>query len=74
MTRRHRCNVVAISLVLVWSVLGSSRPGSAQASAPGPLPPAAQAAFDKGIVAAGIPDYPLAIRYFEEARKAAPDA
>lgn len=38
-----------------------------------PLPPAAQEALDNGIIAAKVPDYVLAIRYFEEARKIAPD-
>ena len=38
------------------------------------LPPAAQEALDKGIIAAKVPDYLLAIRFFEEARKAAPQA
>lgn len=38
------------------------------------LPPAAQAALDKGIIAAKLPDYLLAIKYFQEARKSAPDA
>jgi tetratricopeptide (TPR) repeat protein len=38
------------------------------------LPPAAQEALDNGIIAAKVPDYVLAIRYFEEARKIAPDA
>lgn len=38
------------------------------------LPPAAQEAIDKGVLAAKLPDYPLAIRYFEEARKIAPDS
>jgi hypothetical protein len=46
----------------------------AQMSAPAPLPPAAQEALDKGIVAAKVPDYTLAIRYFEDARKLAPQA
>ncbi|MBX7173428.1 MAG: hypothetical protein K1X72_20840 [Pyrinomonadaceae bacterium] len=39
-----------------------------------PLPPSVQDALDKGIIAAKLPDYPLAIKYFEEARKIAPDA
>jgi hypothetical protein len=39
-----------------------------------PLPPAAQEAINKGIVAARVPDYLLAVRYFEEARKAAPQS
>ena len=38
------------------------------------LPPAAQEALDNGIIAAKVPDYVLAIRYFEEARKIAPNA
>ena len=38
------------------------------------LPPAAQEALDNGIIAAKVPDYVLAIRYFEDARKIAPDA
>lgn len=38
------------------------------------LPPAAQEALNKGVVAAKIPDYPLAIRFFEDARKIAPAA
>jgi tetratricopeptide (TPR) repeat protein len=44
------------------------------AQTPAPLPPLAQEAFDKGIIAAKIPDYLLAIRYFQEARKIAPNA
>ena len=48
--------------------------GLAQTSAPAPLPPAAQQALDKGIIAAKVPDYLLAIRFFEEARKLAPQA
>jgi hypothetical protein len=39
-----------------------------------PLLPAAQGALNKGIIAAKVPDYLLAIRYFEDARKLAPDA
>ena len=46
--------------------------GWGQANAPAPLPPAAQQALDKGIIAAKVPDYLLAIRFFEEARKLAP--
>ncbi|MDP3753138.1 MAG: hypothetical protein Q8Q98_14885 [Polaromonas sp.] len=44
------------------------------AAPPAPLAPAAQEALDKGIIAARVPDYLLAIRYFEEARKLAPAA
>src|SRR6266481_5350461 len=46
----------------------------APAVAPAPLPSAAQEALNKGIIAAKVPDYLLAIRYFEEARKLAPTA
>ena len=46
----------------------------AQTNAPAPLPSAAQEALNKGILAAKVPDYPLAIRFFEEARKLAPQA
>lgn len=38
------------------------------------LPPAAQEAFNKGILAAKASDYLLAASYFEEARKSAPHA
>lgn len=43
-------------------------------SASAQLPPAAQEALDNGIIAAKVPDYVLAIRYFEDARKIAPEA
>ncbi len=45
-----------------------------QGNASPPLPPTAQDAVDKGIVAAKKADYLLAIRFFEEARKVAPMA
>ena len=57
--------VVLTSLTLVASAF-------AAASTPDPLPLEAQAAINKGIIAAKLPDYPLAIRYFEEARKIVP--
>ncbi len=38
------------------------------------LPPAAQEAINKGLMATKIPDYLLAVRYFEDARKAAPQS
>lgn len=38
------------------------------------LPPTAQEAINKGIIAAKIPDYLTAISYFEEARKLAPQS
>lgn len=38
------------------------------------LPSPAQSALRKGVLAGQQQDYPLALRYFEEARRAAPDA
>ena len=38
------------------------------------LSPAAQEAINNGIIATKVPDYLLAIKYFEEARKAAPQS
>ena len=60
--------------LMVAVCLGFAQPFAAlaQTNAPAPLPPAAQEALNKGIIAAKVPDYPLAIRYFEEARKIAP--
>lgn len=48
--------------------------GLGQSKAPAPLPPAAQEALDKGLIATKVPDYLLAIRFFEEARTLAPEA
>ena len=58
-----------MSFILVIAV-----PASASAQTGGALPAAAQDALDDGILAAKVPDYLLAIRYFEDARKIAPDA
>jgi len=38
------------------------------------LPTGAQETVNKGVMAAKLPDYLLAIRYFEEARKLAPQS
>lgn len=46
----------------------------ASAATPAPLPPAAQEAYDKGIMAAREQGYLVAIRYLQEARKLAPHA
>ncbi|MGP1614723.1 MAG: tetratricopeptide repeat protein, partial [Pollutimonas bauzanensis] len=61
-------------LIFLFVVAPSLGFGQSKAPTPAPLPPAAQEALNKGIIAAKVPDYPLAIRYFEEARKLAPDA
>jgi len=64
------------SLLVCLAFLSVAQPFTAlaQTTAPAPLPPAAQEALDKGIIAAKVPDYLLAIRFFEDARKIAPDA
>lgn len=59
---------------MVLLLISVPNPGWGQASVPAPLPPAAQEALNKGIIAAKVPDYPLAIRFFEETRKLAPAA
>ena len=58
---------VCLSIALPYTAL-------AQGDTSAPLPPAAQDALDKGIIAAKVPDYLLAIRFFEAARKIAPEA
>ena len=65
---------VAGGLIIGLVCVSVAQPFAVAQAAPAPLPPAAQEALDKGIIAAKVPDYPLAIRYFEEARKAAPEA
>ena len=60
-------------LCILLVVAPNSGWGQAPAS-PASLPPAAQEALNQGIIAAKVPDYLLAIRYFEDARKIAPAA
>ena len=66
--------VARLLICLVCLSISLPYAAPAQTIAPAPLPPAAQQALDKGIIAAKVPDYPLAIRFFEEARKLAPQA
>jgi tetratricopeptide (TPR) repeat protein len=65
-----------LRMLVVAACLSFPQPFAAvaQTNAPAPLPPAAQEALNKGIIAAKVPDYPLAIRFFEDARKLAPTA
>jgi tetratricopeptide (TPR) repeat protein len=74
--RRPGLQWACTALILLFVVAPNS--GWGQAGAPAvsaaPLPPAAQEALNKGIIAAKVPDYLLAIRYFAEARKLAPTA
>jgi len=61
--------------LLIWiAFLSLAQPFTAlaQTNVPAPLPPAAQEAVDKGVIAAKVSEYLLAIRYFEDARKLAP--
>jgi tetratricopeptide (TPR) repeat protein len=69
---RSGCKSVATALLLFLTL--SSSPVTAQAGAPALLPPIAQEALDKGVLAAKVPDYLLAIRFFEEARQSAPNS
>ncbi|MCU1287429.1 MAG: hypothetical protein JWO13_3779 [Acidobacteriales bacterium] len=63
------------SLLFSFCLLAVSSHAIAQVgNPPGQLPPAAQEALNKGILAARVPDYLLALRYFEDARKLAPEA
>lgn len=62
-------SLFAVSTLVV--LFGST---DAASSVPASLSPTVQEALDKGIIAAKVPDYLLAIRYFEEARKFAPQA
>lgn len=59
-------------LVVVTSFSLAAASAYAVEITPGSLPPAAQESLNKGIIAAKLPDYLLAIRFFEEARKIAP--
>lgn len=67
-----RCAVLVFILAIAPGIGWGQT--NALAATPAPLPPEAQAALNKGIIAAKVPDYLLAIRYFEEARKLAPAA
>lgn len=70
----HRWGCAALMLVWVIAPNAVHGQGNTPAASATSLPSAAQDALDKGIIAAKVPDYPLAIRYFEEARKLAPTA
>lgn len=65
-----------LRLLLFALCFGLAQPfaATAQLSVPVPLPPAAQEAFDTGILAAREQGYLVAIRHLQEARKLAPQA
>jgi tetratricopeptide (TPR) repeat protein len=64
--------ILSALALLLW--LGPTAAGQTPTqTAPAPLPPEAQQAYDKGLLAAQQQDFLLAIRYFEEARKAVPN-
>ena len=77
-SRKRRSGFQWICTALIFVFVIAPNAGRAQAAAPAvspaALPPAAQEALNKGIIAAKVPDYLLAIRFFEEARKIAPEA
>ena len=72
--RSTRFCIARLLICLVCLSISLPYVAPAQTIAPAPLPPAAQQALDKGIIAARGPDYLLAIRFFEEARKIVPKA
>lgn len=63
--------LACLSFVLPFIVLAQS---SVPGPTPAPLPPEARDALKKGVAAAQQQDYLLAIRYFQDARKIAPNA
>jgi tetratricopeptide (TPR) repeat protein len=62
-----------LAFVLTLAALPAWAQTSAPAATPAPLPPEAQDALKKGVIAAQQQDYLQAIRYFQDARKIAPD-
>jgi tetratricopeptide (TPR) repeat protein len=77
MRDKHRSQFRVFSfMILLLGACLTNGPivGHSQTVSQTPLPPAAQEAVDKGIIAAKVPDYLLAIRFFEEGRKIAPQA
>jgi hypothetical protein len=73
-SRKIQSAIQLYSAALVFFLAIGSDTAWAQGTIPAPLPPAAQEALDKGIIAAKVPDYLLAIRLFDDARKLAPQA
>src|SRR5438034_5695252 len=62
------------TIAIIFLLVITAGVALAQVAPPKALPPEAQEAISKGVIAAKQQDYLLAIRYFEEARKAAPAA
>jgi len=73
-SRKDRRGIPLCCAALIFALITAPGIAAAQGAPPAPLPPTAQEALDKGIIAAKVPDYPLAVRFFEEARKLAPRA
>jgi len=63
---------ILLAFTLTLAALPAWAQTSAPAVTPAPLPPEAQDALKKGVIAAQQQDYLLAIRYFQDARKLAP--
>ena len=73
-SRRQLCLTICLAfsnLILPFAALAQT---GAPVATSAPLPPEAQDALKKGIIAAQQQDYLLAIRFFQDARKAAPKA
>ena len=70
--QRYGCAALILLLATVPGIGWGQT--NAPAATPASLPLEAQSAVNKGIIATKVPDYLLAIRYFEEARKTAPAA
>lgn len=64
----HLSHSVRLLIWLACASLAQPFAALAQANVPAPLPPVAQEVLNKGTIAAKIPDYLLALRFFEEAR------
>src|SRR5208283_3205833 len=70
------CFFRAIPVIAAWAI-GTPLIGNAQtesAEAADSVPPEAQAAFDRGLHAVQMGDWSLALRYFAEGRKVAPNS
>lgn len=63
-----------VLVTTLFVILAQPISAGAQTNSSAPLSPAAQEALNKGVIAAKAPDYLLAIRFFEAARKFAPQA
>jgi tetratricopeptide (TPR) repeat protein len=71
---KARTPVYSAIAMLVLTFAPGELCGQTTSGAASALPPSAEEALSKGIIAAKLPDYRLAIHFFEQARKIAPQA